>query len=268
MAEVVLFDGPNKTIIEIDAAGDNILDVVEIYSEWKEWVKGQRFFDTSSDVNGTTERITITAHSMHTGQPVRYSDEGGVVNVGLTDGVEYFARSIDDDTIELYDTRANANAGPATTGRQDLTAGASESHKLTADNAKFLQAFTPVGGDPIDGSTSLGITYFLENGWRIRPAESDHKLTVVGNLFTVEAGQSAFIDTLGAFTVNTETRVSSLVTAGFWSSSDINLVRQALVGNVTVSLDDQTVTIFDTDGVTPIATLAVSIDTRVRTRTS
>ena len=91
---------------------------------------------------------------------------------------------------------------------------------------------------------------------------------MAGNLFTREAGQSAFVDTLGAFTVNAETRVSSLVTAGFWQTGDIELVRQALVGNATVSLDDGTVTIFAQDGVTVLATLAISADTRVRTRTA
>lgn len=80
-----------------------------------------------------------------------------------------------------------------------------------SDNAKFLQAFSVVGGDPISPVQNLGATFFLENGWRIRPAELDHKLTLVGNLFTREAGQSVFLSTLGAFTVNTETRVSSLV---------------------------------------------------------
>ncbi len=78
-------------------------------------------------------------------------------------------------------------------------------------NPQFLQAMSVVGGDPITPTQNLGATFFLENGWRIRPAEFSHKLTMVGNLFTREPGQSPFVDTIGAFTVNTETRVSSLV---------------------------------------------------------
>jgi len=119
MANIVTFDGTTKIITEISVAGDNVLDVLEVYSEWKEWVK-------------------------------------------------------------------------------------------LSDNMKFLQAFTPVGGDPISDVQDLGITYFLENGWRIRPAELSHKLTLIGNIFTRESGQSVFIPTIGAFTVNTETRVSNL----------------------------------------------------------
>lgn len=120
MPDIVTFDPLNLRIVEIDAGGDNVLDVAEIYSEWKEWLK-------------------------------------------------------------------------------------------LSDNAKFSQAFRFVGGDPISDTQDLGVTYFLLNGWRIRPAESSHKLTLVGNIFTDPSGFSIFVATLGTFTVNTETRVSNLV---------------------------------------------------------
>ena len=80
-----------------------------------------------------------------------------------------------------------------------------------SDNAKFEQAFAVVGGDPITATESLGSTFFLENGWRIRPAERSHKITLVGNIFTREEGQSVFTPTLGTFNVSEEVRVSSLV---------------------------------------------------------
>jgi len=120
MPDIVTFDGPSRTIVEISAGGDNELDLVEIYSEWKEWVR-------------------------------------------------------------------------------------------TSDNSKFLQAFSVIGGDPITLTQNLGSVFFLENGWRIRPAELDHKLTIVGDVFTREPGESVYLPTLGAFTVNAETQVSALV---------------------------------------------------------
>lgn len=120
MPAVVTFDGPNKIITEIAGGTENELDVIEIYSEWKEWT-------------------------------------------------------------------------------------------MLSDNLKFLHAFGVVGGDPITPTQNLGSTFFMENGWRVRPAELSHKLTLVGNIFTREPGESVFIATIGAFTVNTETRVSSLV---------------------------------------------------------
>lgn|SRR3990167_6311753 len=84
---------------------------------------------------------------------------------------------------------------------------------LIADPTRlgWPQAFTPVGGDPRTETQNLGITRFLENGWRIRPAEYSHKLVVTGNLFTREAGQSIFKPTIGAYNVHTETVVSNII---------------------------------------------------------
>jgi hypothetical protein len=121
MADVVTFDPVNLRIVEISTGGDNELDLVEIYSEWKDWLLAD---------------------------PLRLG---------------------------------------------------------------FPPAFREVGGDPISLTQSLGTTFFLLNGWRIRPAESHHKLTIVGNVFTEPAGESVFVPTFGAFTVNTETRVSNLI---------------------------------------------------------
>lgn len=122
MADIVTFDPTNLLIIEINAAVSvNELSILEIYSEWKDW--------------------------------------------------------------------------------------------LLADASRLMwpQAFTPIGGDPITNTNSLGITYFLENGWRIRPAEYNHKLIVSGNVYTREQGQSIFKSTVGTFNVHTETKVSNLI---------------------------------------------------------
>lgn len=72
-------------------------------------------------------------------------------------------------------------------------------------------AFRVVGGDPISGVQSLGSTFFLSGGWKIRPAEYSHKLVLVGNLFTDPAGESAIIPTTGNYTVLVEMSVSNLI---------------------------------------------------------
>lgn len=60
------------------------------------------------------------------------------------------------------------------------------------DNAKYLQALTAIGGDPITATTFVGSTFFLENGWRIQPypTDSGYVLTIDGNLYTREEGGS------------------------------------------------------------------------------
>lgn len=69
-----------------------------------------------------------------------------------------------------------------------------------SDNSKYLEAMRTVGGDPTTGSNSIAPYFFLINGWRIRPQEANHTLTVTGNLF-VDGGGSPFVSTVGSYNV-------------------------------------------------------------------
>jgi len=183
---MAFFDGVNKLVI-LDAPTASVLNVLvqrDLYSEAKVWAKGEIDFATDTDVNGSTERITFVDHGLHDGQRVVYSSQGGSDAIGLTDGTAYFVRYIDRDTLEVYDTEANANAGPSTTGRQDLTAGTGETHRLQADNTKWPFPFRTVGGDPLGGGVTAGAYFFLQNqdGWRIISTDQDQTINYSGNL--------------------------------------------------------------------------------------
>lgn len=80
---------------------------------------------------------------------------------------------------------------------------------LLSDNAKYEQAFSTVGGDDLGGGLFLGDYYFLENGWKIKPQEGNHVLTVIGNLISRDGG-SPFISTVGNFNVSIRSQYSSL----------------------------------------------------------
>ncbi|MEO0322979.1 MAG: hypothetical protein AAF447_08475 [Myxococcota bacterium] len=116
----VTFDGPNLRIIETSVAGDNSIEVADIYSEWKRWLQA----DTA--------------------------------------------------------------------------------------NARFLPALRTVGGDPTVSGQQLGATFFLTNGWRLRPAELNHSLDLVGNLY-VDGGGRPIVDTLGTFQVSVSYQATNLV---------------------------------------------------------
>lgn len=100
------------------------------------------------------------------------------------------------------------------------------------NNAKYEQALTALGGDPITATAFVGTTYFLENGWRIQPysTTTGYVLTVAGNLFTREEGGAP---------------------ANPVSGVSVNLVRSNLVdaivgeaefsGNTTVSISSNSV---------------------------
>lgn len=82
---------------------------------------------------------------------------------------------------------------------------------LQSDNAKYAPALRSVGGDPISQTRSLGATYFLINEWKIRPFNTDHRLLLVGNLYTDPAGASPILSTLDPHSVIVEYSISSLV---------------------------------------------------------
>jgi hypothetical protein len=97
------------------------------------------------------------------------------------------------------------------------------------DHAKYAQAFTAIGGQPISDIQSVGITYFLENGWRIQPWPGDYILTIDGNLYTREAGENPIIPVSGVSTALTR---SNLV--------DLIIAEPVLSGNVVITIPANT----------------------------
>lgn len=78
------------------------------------------------------------------------------------------------------------------------------------DNSKYQPAMRFVGGDILPGSKELGLTYFMLNGWKIRPFEGNHTLNIDGNLYS-EDGSSPYTNVLGNYNVMIINSVSSLV---------------------------------------------------------
>ncbi len=68
-----------------------------------------------------------------------------------------------------------------------------------------------VGGDPIDDIRDLGVTYFLTNGWRIRPDEANHRLVVTGNLYVDGGAGNPFVPTVGDYNVVIELQTSNIM---------------------------------------------------------
>jgi hypothetical protein len=71
----------------------------------------------------------------------------------------------------------------------------------TSDNAKYGAVFRQVGSDDLGGGLSIPPYFFLQGAWRVRPMESNHNLTITGNLF-VEGGGVPVVPTLGTYQVN------------------------------------------------------------------
>lgn len=68
-------------------------------------------------------------------------------------------------------------------------------------NSEWQLAFRQVGGDALGSGLFIPPYFFLLNGWRVRPMEANHNLTITGNLF-VEGGGVPVVSTLGVYQVN------------------------------------------------------------------
>ena len=56
---------------------------------------------------------------------------------------------------------------------------------LYDNNARYLKAIDTVGGEPTVAGQRLDVTYFLINGWKIKPFTGSYKLSIIGNIFDV-----------------------------------------------------------------------------------
>lgn len=59
---------------------------------------------------------------------------------------------------------------------------------LYDNNARYLKALDIVGGEPTVAGQRLDVTYFLINGWRIKPYPGSYFLNLIGNIFDVDGG--------------------------------------------------------------------------------
>jgi hypothetical protein len=95
---------------------------------------------------------------------------------------------------------------------------------LDVTNAKWGLAMTQVGGDELGGGLFIPIYVFLKTGWKVRPMEASHSLTITGNLFT-EDGSNPLVPPLGSFTVLTTLTVpvqaQAMAGGGSLSASDV-----------------------------------------------
>ncbi len=110
---------------------------------------------------------------------------------------------------------------------------------ILSDNTKYPIALSAIGGDPLPGGKFLGSTFFLENGWKIRPYEGDHTLTLSGNLYSRD-GSDVTVHTLGSYNVAINLSTSNLVDTISTSGSTItaNEVAEAVWDRMAVSSTD------------------------------
>lgn len=80
------------------------------------------------------------------------------------------------------------------------------------ENPAVPPALRAIGGDDItsDGSRKVGTTFFLTNGWRLKPWGGDYRLSILGNVYT-EEGEPIYVPVDGDYKIVIEQTLSSLV---------------------------------------------------------
>lgn len=113
----------------------------------------------------------------------------------------------------------------------------------------FPTAIRIVGGDPTSDVENLGITYFMINGWRLKPAEGNHRLVIEGNTFTDPSGQSVFAFADGNFQVNCELKFTNLIDGIRQIGADAELTRQLAQNRTHTDPGTGIMTVFDDNDV-------------------
>jgi len=152
----------------------------------------------ASNVNATTDVLTVNGHGLFTGAAVHYDNDGNTSVPGLVHNSVYYVRVLTANTFELYDSFANANFDASSTTKQglvDITAvGSNTIHYLTfgkvmpeSNNIYILNHQFETGDQVIYraskmgaiGGFSDGTTYavYVENSNWVRIATSQANAT-------------------------------------------------------------------------------------------
>jgi len=135
-------------------------------------------------------------------------------------------------TYNTSDKLIILNAGVTSyDAKVDLYSDTKEDWKSDSNLTKFRFPIQAVGGNSIGAGQVISPYYILLNGWRIRPHEANHILTVVGNVITDDES-SPFIATVGSFNVSIRSQVTSnSITSGGAGGGDATLAKQTEILN-------------------------------------
>lgn len=123
------------------------------------------------------------------------------------------------------------------------------------DYMKFLAPFSTVGGDPTIEGQRLDVTYFLINGWKIKPYPGSYTLNIVGNIFDVDGGSTTVpadivTNIANNITVNTNTSVivRQLTPQVTVSGSGLSESELATLNTINTTTQDTNTVVYDISG--------------------
>ena len=148
----------------------------------------------SGDVTYATSRITLTAHTLADGDPVRYDSGANPGIGGLTNGDTYFIKVIDVDTVELYTSYA-------LNSKVTFISASTGSHQLKVDfinltDNRFYSASHGLGtGDAIQYNTATPVTGIQDGDYLFVGS-------VTTNSFTLHSSRGGALDSVAGVISN------------------------------------------------------------------
>ena len=239
---------------------------------------------TTSNVSTTASTLTISGHGYVTGDQITYDASSGTVLAGLTDGSTYFAIRVDDNTVKLATTAANAAAGTnitlTGTGNDSQTLSGPQPPKVaTSSVSTTTDLITMTGHGYVTGDV---ITYRANGGTAmagLTDATAYHVIRVSDDTFKVATtaanasagtnisitgtGNSSQFFTGRGITFNPRSVTASdasLTVDGINISRSTNTISDAITG-MTINLLDST----NSAGTVSITTDSSQVETKLRT---
>ena len=162
-------------------------------------------FDGSSAniVSVANDTIVASNHRFITGQRVTYSNGGGTVITGLTDGTSYFIIKIDHDTIQLATSASNA-ASATPIDLTGLGVGASHTLNVKFDGTNTKFKITHSGGTKSTinrpQQLSLSVNGVIQNPASDYNIESDSTLVLNSAPVATDKAFGSLVEALAFFT--------------------------------------------------------------------
>ena len=135
-------DETTQFSLNVNSLGRQDFDIAQALTDLGVTSTGAPDTVATGSVNTTTNRITITAHGYETGQRLTYDNAGATTLSGLADDTDYFVIKIDDNTIQLAETYAEATASTAVPIVLDGTGNSAQTFTPNASitKAQFVSA--------------------------------------------------------------------------------------------------------------------------------
>lgn len=154
-------------------------------------------FDTTSDVSSANDTITETGHGLVAGQACVYYAKNAYA-LGPTDGGLYYIGLVDENTLTLHTTQANALAG---TSKVNLTSGGAVTQYLLVQPnvplvpGPYIETQTTTRSVPINGPAGPEVAHAAMTSFKMAAASSttftDARVTAGSSFKLIDRNQAA-----------------------------------------------------------------------------